>query len=141
MSKVTVLDTIDEYLELYDQKGFIYIDHVWDKAKLKTMRNKAREIFRFPGNETVLNESIYLRGEGEIIRSTLRDSISKMQRKSNDEYLIANDYFQFLIQHYRVKIDPLDRQLTSLERQLSIAKDMHDFNKARNCDRNEVAQK
>lgn len=141
MSKVTVLDTIDEYLELYDQKGFIYIDHVWDKAKLKTMRNKAREIFRFPGNETVLNESIYLRGEGEIIRSTLRDSISKMQRKSNDEYLIANDYFQFLIQHYRVKIDPLDRQLTSLERQLSIAKDMHDFNKARNFDRNEVAQK
>ena len=53
MSKVTVLDTIDEYLELYDQKGFIYIDHVWDKAKLKTMRNKAREIFRFPDDENI----------------------------------------------------------------------------------------
>ena len=36
-------------------------------------------------------------------------------------YLIANDYFAFLNQKYKLQIQPFDRQLTSLERQLSIA--------------------
>ena len=141
MSRITVQKTIKEYLELFERKGFLYLDHMWDTAKAKSMRSKAREIFRFPGNETVLSDSLHTKGEGEIIRETVRDSISRLQRKSNNEYLIANDYFHFLKHHHKVEIEPLDRQLTSLERQLSIAKDMHDFNKACDFDRTEVAAK
>jgi hypothetical protein len=64
-----------------------------------------------------------------------------MKRKSGEEYLVCNDFFAFLEDRFMVEVKPFDRQLTPLERQLSIAKDMHDFNKARTFDRNDVARR
>ena len=142
MKKTTVQDTVTEYLEQFNRKGFLYVNsHPWDSRKIKAMRNKAIEILSFQDDPDILSESIHTRGEGDSIRDSIRDTISKMQRKSNEEYLIANDYFAFLNCHYKLQIKPFDRQLTSLERQLSIAKDMHDFNKAKDFDRHEIAEK
>ena len=142
MKKTTVQDTVKEYLEQFNRKGLLYIyNRPWDSRKIQAMRNKAQEILSFRDDPDVLAESIQTRGEGDSIRDSIRDMICKMQRKSNVEYLIANDYFVFLERQYSLQIRPFDRQLTSLERQLSIAKDMHDFNKAKDFDRHEVAEK
>ena len=56
------------------------------------------EILSFQDDLGVLAESVRTRGEADSIRDSIRDTISKMQRKSNEEYLIANDYFAFLNQ-------------------------------------------
>ena len=142
MKKITVQDTVAEYLEQFNRQGLLYVySQPWDSRKIKSMRNKAREILSFRDDPDVLAESIHTRGEGDSIRDSIRDTISKMQRKSNEEYLIANDYFAFLSRHYKLQINFFARQLTSLERQLSIAKDMHDFNKAKDFDRHEIAEK
>ena len=142
MTPVTVQDTITEYLQQFNRRGYLYYnDQPLESRKLKAMRKKAVEILSFQDHPDVLTEPIHAREEGDSIRASIRDAICKIQRKSNEEYLIANDYFEFLRQWYRVKIRPFDRQLTSLERQLSIAKDMHDFNKARDFERDEVAEK
>ena len=142
MKKTTVQDTVTEYLEQFNRRGFLYVpSQSWDSRKIKAMQKKAIEILSFQDNPGVLAESVRTRGEADSIRDSIRDTISKMLRKSNEEYLIANDYFAFLHQKYKLQIQPFDRQLTSLERQLSIAKDMHDFNKARDFDRQEVAEK
>ena len=142
MKKATVQDTVTEYLEQFNRRGFLYVpSQPWDSRKIRAMQKKAIEILSFQDNPGVLAETVHIRGEADSIRDSIRDTISKMQRKSNEEYLIANDYFAFLNQKYKLQIQPFDRQLTSLERQLSIAKDMHDFNKARDFDRQEVAEK
>ena len=142
MKKTTVQDTVTEYLEQFNQRGFLYVtSQPWDSRKINAMQKKTIEILSFQDNPGVLAESVHTRGEADSIRDSIRDTISKMQRKSNEEYLIANDYFAFLEHRYKLQIHPFDRQLTSLERQLSIAKDMHDFNKARDFNRQEVAEK
>ena len=64
-----------------------------------------------------------------------------MKRKSGEEYKILNDYFDYLKHKYKIEIRHFDRQLTPLERQLSIAKDLHNFDQAREFDRHLVAEK
>ena len=117
MKKATVQDTVTEYLEQFNRRGFLYVpSQPWDSRKIRAMQKKAIEILSFQDNPGVLAESVHIRGEADSIRDSIRDTISKMQRKSNEEYLIANDYFAFLNQKYKLQIQPFDRQLTSLER-------------------------
>ena len=94
MKKATVQDTVTEYLEQFNRRGFLYVpSQPGDSRKIKAMQKKAIEILSFQDNPGVLVESVHIRGEADSIRDSIRDTISKMQRKSNEEYLIANDYF------------------------------------------------
>ena len=99
MKKTTVQDTVTEYLEQFNRRGFLYVpSQPGDSRKIKAMQKKAIEILSFQDDLGVLAESVRTRGEADSIRDSIRDTISKMQRKSNEEYLIANDYFAFLNQ-------------------------------------------
>ena len=147
MPKITVQYTITTYLTLFEKQGLLYQEfQSWDRQKTKAMRKKASEIFSGitdsgPSGESLRTRPIKDAATGEALRGIIQEQICRMQRKSNEEYLIANDYFDYLRFRYKVDIPPFRRQLTALERQLSIAKDLHDFNAARRFDREEVAEK
>ena len=143
MPKRTVQIMVEEYLSLADRRGLLYDrSSCRDAQKEKELRKKAHTIFEaFLKDCDYKDDSIQRKSIGEDIWLSLRDIICTMKRKSGEEYLILNDFFAFLWDRCRVEIKHFDRQLTSLERQLSIAKDMHDFNQARTFDRHTVAEK
>ena len=143
MPKRTVQIMVEEYLSLADRRGLLYDrSSCRDAQKEKELRKKAHTIFEaFLKDCDYKDDSILRKNIGEDIWLSLRDVICTMKRKSGEEYLILNDFFAFLWDRCRVEIKHFDRQLTSLERQLSIAKDMHDFNQARTFDRHTVAEK
>ena len=142
MPKVTVQKAANEYLALTDKKGLLYDVGLRDAQKEKELNKKAHTVLEaFLDECDYLSESVRVPDMGEMIRVSLQDVICAMKRKSGEEYLVCNDFFAFLGDRYKVTVSPFDRQLTPLERQLSIAKDMHDFNKARTFDRNEVARR
>ena len=132
MPKRTVQIMVEEYLSLADRRGLLYDrSSCRDAQKEKELRKKAHTIFEaFLKDCDYKDDSILRKNIGEDIWLSLRDVICTMKRKSGEEYLILNDFFAFLWDRCRVEIKHFDRQLTSLERQLSIAKDMHDFNQA-----------
>jgi hypothetical protein len=142
MPKVSVQKALNEYLALADKKGLFYEMAFRDAQKEKELKKKAHTVLEaFLDECDYLSESVRVPDMGEMIRASLQDVICAMKRKSGEEYLVCNDFFAFLGDRYKVTVSPFDRQLTPLERQLSIAKDMHDFNKARTFDRNEVARR
>ena len=86
MKKTTVQDTVTEYLEQFNRRGFLYVSsQPWDNRMIKAMQKKAIEILSFQDNLGVLAESVRTRGEADSIRDSIRYTISKMQRKSNEE--------------------------------------------------------
>ena len=143
MPKRTVQTVVEEYLSLVDRKGLCYVSSPCrDARKEKELRKKAHTIFEaFLKDCDYKSDSIRRKETGEYIRPSLRDVVCAMKRKSGEEYLIINDFFAFLQDSCKVQITPFDRQLTTLERQLSIAKDLHDFDRARTFDRHTVAEK
>ena len=143
MPQKTVKNMVEEYLSLVDRKGLLYDrSSCRDSQKEKELRKKARTIFEmFLKNCNYADDPILRKDMGEDLWLSLRDVVCTMKRKSGEEYLILNDFSAFLRERCRVKISPFDRQLTTLERQLSIAKDMHDFNQARTFNRVELAEK
>jgi len=142
MQKVTVQKAVNEYLSLTDKKGLLYDQSNRDAQKEKDLKKKTHVILEtFLEECDYLSESVRTANMGEMLRTSLQDIICAMKRKSGEEYLVCNDFFAFLEDRFKVEVKPFDRQLTPLERQLSIAKDMHDFNKARTFDRNDVARR
>ena len=142
MRHTSVRNTITEYISQIERHGLTYDTSFFIDINKKELKKKADTIFtRFLESCDYADESIKTKGMGEMLRVSFRDTICEMKRKSGEEYRILNDYFAFLQDHYRVKIDYFDRQLTPLERQLSIAKDLHDFNQAKEFDRHTVAEK
>lgn len=143
MPRRTVKTMVDEYLSLVDAKGLLHDrSSCRDAKKEKELRKKAHTIFdAFLKDCDYKDDSILRKDIGEDIWLSLRDVICTMKRKSGEEYLILNDFSAFLGDRCKVKIKPFDRQLTSLERQLSIAKDLHDYDQARTFDRHTVAEK
>ena len=64
------------------------------------------------------------------LRTAAAYAIAKIKNKSYKEYVVFNDFFAFLgdeARHngYAFDIKPLPRQLTALERQITIAKMLH----------------
>lgn len=143
MPQKTVKNMVEEYLSLIDQEGLLYDgSSCKDSQKEKELRKKAHTIFEmFLKNCNYADDPIMQKDMGEDIWQSLRDAVCTMKRKSGEEYLILNHFSAFLRERCKVKIRPFDRQLTTLERQLSIAKDMHDFNQARTFERHKVAEK
>ncbi len=139
----SIHNSIQEYLTQTETKGLLYDrSFVVDAQKKRGLQKKAQVIFEaFLQTCDYADESVRTAGMGEMLRASLIEVICAMKRKSGEEYRVVNDYLAFLQDRWKVETAPLDRQLTPLERQLSIAKELHDFGQAKEFDRHKVAEK
>lgn len=140
---ISVHNSIQEYLTQTETKGLLYDrSFVVDAQKKRELQKKAQVIFEaFLQTCDYADESVRTAGMGEMLRASLIEVICAMKRKSGEEYRVVNDYLAFLQDRWKVETAPLDRQLTPLERQLSIAKELHDFGQAKEFDRHKAAEK
>ena len=142
MPKVSVQKAVSEYLSLTDKKGLLYDRTFRDARREKDLKKKAHAVLdAFLETCDYREEPVRAPQMDQMLRTSLQDIICAMKRKSGEEYLVCNDFFAWLEDRCKVRVKPFDRQLTPLERQLSIARDLHDFNRAGEFDRNEAARK